>query len=58
MSASAPTRLELQLRRQRQMQREQHNPYAARGKSLPPRQDQAPPDWSAAEEQQRHSANQ
>jgi hypothetical protein len=58
MSASAPTRLELQLRRQRQMQQEQRNPYAVRGKSLPPRQDQAQPDWTAAEQQQRHSANQ
>jgi len=58
MSASAPTRLELQLRRQRQMQQEQHNPYAANGKSLPPRQDQAPPDWTTSEAQQRHSANQ
>jgi hypothetical protein len=58
MSASAPTRLELQLRRQRQMQQEQRNPYQARGKSLPPRQDQAPRDRTSAEAQQRHSANQ
>lgn len=58
MSASAPTRLELQLRRQRQMQQEQHNPYATPGKSLPPRQEQAPSDTTSSEAQQRHSANQ
>ncbi len=58
MAALAPTRIEQQLQRQRQMQQERHNPYAVAAKSLPPRQDQARPDWTAAEAQQRHSANQ
>jgi hypothetical protein len=59
MTAPAATRIEQQLQRQRQMQQEQeHNPYAAPAKGLPPRQDQARPDWTAAETQQRRSANQ
>jgi hypothetical protein len=58
MSIHASTRLQQQLRRQRQMQREQRNPYQERGKALPPRQDQPQPDRTIAEAQQRRSANQ
>jgi hypothetical protein len=58
MPIPAPTRLEQQLRRQRQMQQEQHDPYSDRGKALPPRQDQAQPDGTSSQAQQRHSANQ
>lgn len=57
-TTSASTRLEQQLRRQQHMQQEQHDPYAHRGKGLPPRQEQARPDGTSSEAQQRHSANQ
>jgi len=44
------------------MQREQRNPYSAghsvAGRALPPRQEQAQPDSTSSEAQQRHSANQ
>ena len=57
---STPLQLKLQqqLRRQRQMQQEQRNPYSAGGNALPPRQEQAQPDSTSSEAQQRHSANQ
>ena len=55
--ASTRLRLQQQLRRQRQMQQEQRNPYSAGG-TLPPRQEQAQPDPTSSEAQQRHSANQ
>jgi hypothetical protein len=55
-------RLQQQLRRQRQMQQEQRNPYSAGhsvgGRALPPRQEQPQPDSTSSEAQQRHSANQ
>jgi hypothetical protein len=60
---STRLRLQQQLRRQRQMQQEQRNPYSAgphsvAGRALPPRQEQAQPDSTSSEAQQRHSANQ
>jgi hypothetical protein len=64
---STRLRLQQQLRRQRQMQQEQRNPYSAGpysagegggGNTLPPRQEQAQPDSTSSEAQQRHSANQ
>ncbi len=64
---STRLRLQQQLRRQRQMQQEQRNPYSAgpysaavggEGNTLPPRQEQAQPDSTSSEAQQRHSANQ
>jgi hypothetical protein len=55
---STRLRLQQQLRRQRQMQPEQPNPYPAGGNTLPPRQEQAQPDSTSSEAQQRHSANQ
>jgi hypothetical protein len=55
---STRLRLQQQLRRQRQMQQEQHNPYSVGGNALPARQEQAQPDSMSAEAQQRHSANQ
>jgi hypothetical protein len=58
MSMHASTRLQHQLRQQRQMQQAQRNPYAERSKTLPPRQDQPQPDQTSYEAQQRHSANQ
>jgi hypothetical protein len=69
---STRLRLQQQLRRQRQMQQEQRNPYEAGpssagpssvgdgggGNTLPPRQEQAQPDSTGSQAQQRHSANQ
>ena len=52
----APSRRQRQLIRQRQMQQEQHNPYARPGRDLPPRQDQ--PKLVGSVLQQRDSANQ
>lgn len=55
---STRLRLQQQLRRQRQMQQEQRNPCSVGGDTLPPRQEQAQPDSTSSEAQQRHSANQ
>ena len=64
---STRLRLQQQLRRQRQMQQEQRNPYSAGpysaavgsgGPTLPPRQEQSQPNSTSSEAQQRHSANQ